>query len=221
MLTFGFYNSINGDRTYNATQFAALFDGIFNVGIFSKIGDAFAISINSGMTMNVGTGRAWFNQTWTNSDAVIALTLDASEIVLDRIDSIILEIDNTAEVRANSIKVLKGTPGSSPVAPTLSQSNNLYQYAMANIYVGAGVTTILPENVTSLIGTNACPYVSGLLGSGQMLGNALTKVFSYNAKTVEEDITVPANTNASAVGPITIADGYTVLVEDGAELIIL
>ena len=34
-LTSGFYNSLDGDRTYNAEQMSELFDGIINDGILN------------------------------------------------------------------------------------------------------------------------------------------------------------------------------------------
>ena len=94
-LTFGFYNSINGDRKYNATQFATLFDSIFIDGIFSKVANEFAVGVNSGMNVNVASGRAWFKKTWTDSDSTIVLAIDDSEVVLDRIDTIVIEINTS------------------------------------------------------------------------------------------------------------------------------
>lgn len=41
--------------------------------------------------------------------------------------------------------------------------------------------------------------------------------FLLNEPTVEEDYTIPANTNAMTAGPVTIADGITVTVSDGSE----
>ena len=58
-------------------------------------------------------------------------------------------------------------------------------------------------------------------GSGQMLGEAEVKVFTYNSNTLSENIIIPEGSNASAVGPITVADGFSVSVPDGSRLIIL
>ena len=50
----------------------------------------------------------------------------------------------------------------------------------------------------------------------QLLGNAQVKAISYNAQTVDEDITIPGTVNASSAGPITISSGFTVTVGSGA-----
>lgn len=59
------------------------------------------------------------------------------------------------------------------------------------------------------------------VAGGQMLGQAQTKVFSYNAQIVSENITIAANQNASAVGPVEIADGFSVTIADGGNLVII
>ena len=45
-LTSGFYNSINGDRTYNAEQMSSIFDGIINDGVFASIGKVFQVKVS-------------------------------------------------------------------------------------------------------------------------------------------------------------------------------
>lgn len=54
------------------------------------------------------------------------------------------------------------------------------------------------------------------LGSGQTLGNALTKAIFYNANTISENITIQTGTNGGTFGPVTISDGFTVTVSEGA-----
>ena len=48
-LTYGFYNSQNGDRMYDATDISSIFDGIIKDGVFMSIGDAFIVSAAIGM----------------------------------------------------------------------------------------------------------------------------------------------------------------------------
>jgi len=162
-LTSGFYNSIGGDRRYNASQMSALFDGIIMDGVFASIGDALIVSAATGMNINIGTGRAWFNHTWINNDADILLTIDQSEVVLHRVDMVVLEVDSSDSVRASTIKIIKGIPGSSPVATALVSTEFVHQYPLCHIYVGAGVSSILQSNITNKIGTVACPFIAGVL----------------------------------------------------------
>jgi len=162
-VTYGFYDSLTGDRKYNALQMSRIFEGIITDGVLQSVGIGMAVTANSGMTVNVGSGRAWFNNTWTLNDTTLILTVDAAEVALNRIDRVIVEVNSDLGVRANAIKMLKGTPASSPVAPTLANSSTLHQYALADIYVGVGVTTINSGNITNKIGTAGTPYVTGII----------------------------------------------------------
>ena len=117
-VTYGFYNSLNGDRKYDATQLSSLFDGLIIDGIFASIGTCFVVKADTGIIVNVGIGKAWFNKTWTLNDAILPMEAPISEILLDRIDALVIEVNTSEAVRANSIKFIKGTPSSSPVNPT-------------------------------------------------------------------------------------------------------
>ena len=162
-LTYGFYNSIGGDRKYNALQMSSIFDGIIKDGVYMTIGDALAVKQSSGMTVTIGEGRAWFNHTWTLNDSLYPITLDASDVLLNRIDAIVLEVNANTTVRANSFKIVKGTPASNPVKPSLIKSEMVNQYPLAYITIGKGVLSISQSNIENAIGTSACPYVTGVL----------------------------------------------------------
>ena len=162
-VTYGFYDSLGGDRVYNALQMSRLFEGMIVDGVFESIGTKFAVAPSSGMILSVGAGRAWFNYTWTLNDAPITVTVLTAEVALNRIDTVVLEVNTDVGTRANTIKIIKGTPAGSPVAPTLASTSTLHQYALADIYVGAGVTTITGGNITNKVGTVGTPYVTGIV----------------------------------------------------------
>ena len=164
-ITFGFYNSVDHDRKYNATHFSSLFDGIINDGVFSSIGNAFVVQANSGMTINVGAGRAWFNHTWTNNDTLFPLVVGTAHAILNRIDAVVLEVDSSQSIRTNSIKVINGTAASVPVNPTLTNTELVHQHPLAYIYVGAGVTEVTQVNITNKVGTTDCPFVTGVMAT--------------------------------------------------------
>ena len=162
-LTYGFYDSLNGDRKYNARQLASIFDGVISDGVFATYGGHFLVSAVSGMSIKVASGRAWLNHTWTLNDVDYPLTIDTAEVVTNRIDTVIIEVDESQDKRQNQIKILKGSDADTPSAPTLTNNSTLHQYALADIYVGAGVTEITTANITNRIGTGSLPWVTGLI----------------------------------------------------------
>ena len=163
-LSCGFFNSLNGDRKYDAVQMSSIFDGIILDGIFQAIDDAFAVTVSEdGSGIVVGAGRAWFDHTWTRNDAPYPLTLEQSEVALDRIDAVVLEVDSSSAVRNNTIKIVKGTPSSSPKKPSLTNNETLHQHPLAYLTRPAGVETIAQAQIESVIGTSECPFVTGPL----------------------------------------------------------
>ena len=162
-VTSGFFNSLNGDRKYNAEQMSAIFDGIINDGVFANIGTAFGVKADTGNIITVGIGRAWFNSTWLLNDAILPITADASEVLLDRYDAVVIEVDHSDQVRNGSIKIVKGTPSSSPQRPTMISMSDVHQYPLAYIYRKAGASSITQSDITNMIGTSSCPYITAIL----------------------------------------------------------
>lgn len=159
----GFFNSVDHDRLYDATDISRLFDGLIRDGIFASIGDCLVVKQSNQMNVTVGTGRAWFNHTWSYNDALYPVTIPPSEILMDRIDAVVLEINSVEAVRANSIKLIKGTPSSTPTKPALTNTKEVHQYPLAYVTVGKEVTSIRQADIENCVGTSVCPFVTGIL----------------------------------------------------------
>lgn len=159
----GFFNSLNGDRKYNAAQMSAIFDGLIIDGVFASIGTAFAVKAAGGLTVNVGIGKAWFDHTWTVNDSILPMTAPEAEVLLDRIDAVVLEVNGTESVRENTIKFVKGNPSSAPSKPTLTNEGNVHQYPLCYIYRKYGTAVINQADITPMVGTESTPFVTGIL----------------------------------------------------------
>ena len=107
-ITCGFYNAINHDRRYDAKQMSEIFTGIINDGVFMNIGAALAVKSSpqdfssdyeagQPMTVYVGSGRAWFNDSWTKNDSIEPINIPQAEVVLNRIDAVVLEVIATIQ----------------------------------------------------------------------------------------------------------------------------
>lgn len=166
-LTYGFFDSLSGDRVYNAGQFGEMFDGVITDGIFVNIGSAFAVTANGDMTLDIGDGRAWFNGIWIKNDVVMVLELTDADIALDRIDTVVIKVDKRSTERLVSIEIVDGTPASTPVPPTMPVITGVYYYELADIFVEANDDTIIQANITNRIGSDA-PFSAGLLGTVDM-----------------------------------------------------
>lgn len=148
-VTYGFFDSLNHDRVYTAEQFASIFDGLITDGIYKNVGDAFAVTPGSGMEVLVGVGRAWLSHTWTLNDATIPLAISPIQFsgAGSRIDAVIIEVDKSIGVRANSIKVLEGTAASDPVKPVMTNTDTLKQYPLCYVTVGTDTSAITADMI--------------------------------------------------------------------------
>lgn len=150
--TSGFFNSVNHDRTYDADTFGSMFDGVINDGVFRTWGDGMVVTAVGGMTVAVGTGRAWFNHTWTVVTADERLTLAASSPSMPRIDAVVLRVDKSTSVRRNRIYIKQGQASGSPSRPQLENTSTVSEYVLADIRINNGATAISQSNITNQIG---------------------------------------------------------------------
>lgn len=158
----GFFNSVGGDRKYDAEDINKFFTGVITDGVLSTIGDTLFVVESTGMQVAIGSGKAWFLNSWIENTADAFRTLSASDVTYDRIDIIALDFDKSDQVRINNIIIVEGTPASSPVPPTLLDTGTHLQKPLAYIDVGVGVTAIYTADITIKVDTVDCPFSSGI-----------------------------------------------------------
>lgn len=156
-VTYGFYNSINKDRAYNAVQISQMFDGIINDGIYDQFEDWLEVREGTGMTVIVKPGRAWLNHTWTYNDSDLVLSVEGSDFQAMRIDAVVLKIDQTDSARTNTIYVHKGDVSDHPKRPTFENTDAIFYYPLAFIFVDAQATEIPQSKIENNIGANDIP----------------------------------------------------------------
>ena len=147
-LTSGFFKAtlVNDqpDRVYSSEEFGALFDGVITDGIFKNYKDAFAVTAGQpsggNLKVLVGSGRAWFNKTWTLNSSSYELTIAKPSATAYRTDAIVLEINTDLAIRENKIKVIKGQESLSQntQVPALTRSSTVNQYLIATVDVNTG-----------------------------------------------------------------------------------
>lgn len=157
-----------------ATHTAQIMRGAFNVlssgaasassmrargGVNPALGAFYVVTQNGSpnMSVNVGSGHALVPGSLSDvqgvyscqNTATVNKTIAASDPSLPRIDIVVLKVeDSVYSGAANtwSIAVVTGTAASSPAVPT-TPANSL---VLAQIAVGAGVTTIVNANITDV-----------------------------------------------------------------------
>ena len=150
------------DRVYSSGDFSAYLDLLVGNGVFPNPSTQLQVRKSTGMDVIVGAGSGWIKGHKMVNSADYTLTVDASDLVLDRIDRVIFYVDLTD--RDMGIEILKGTINASPVPPVLTRSSTRYEMCLANIYVKAQATAIdTPDITDTRMDSTVCGYVQGLI----------------------------------------------------------
>ena len=162
-LTSGFFNSVSGDRTYNADQISSMFEGLISDGIYEDVGDAFQVTADSGMNVLVGTGRAMLNGgKWAKNTAPITVEINAAHVLLPRYTAIVLRL-NISD-RSVSVETIDGTAASTPTKPAIVRNSTSWDLLLAFVYVAAGATSITQANIEDQrANTTYCGWVTGIV----------------------------------------------------------
>lgn len=160
-IKYGFFNSISGDRVYNADDMSEYFEGLVSDGVYESVDGGLQVKAISGMSVGVQSGRAIVDSKWIKNDAVHTLTINSAHVTLNRYTAIVLRLDKSN--RTFTIEMKDGSNATEPTKPTLTDSQTVKELCLAYIYVGAGVTAISQSNITDMRGSSSCPWVTGIV----------------------------------------------------------
>ena len=164
-----FFNSVqvadgSYDREYLAEDFAKYFASFIGNGVFPNPSTNLQVLSNNDMTVSIDIGKAYINGYYYENTTKLVKTIDIADGVLNRVDLIVLRLDFTNREIKTYVK--KGTFASSPVAPTLQRDSDMYELALAEVYVKAGATAISQADITDLrLDNNSCGLVSNAVTS--------------------------------------------------------
>ena len=183
----GFFNSVAGDRKYDAGRFAEYFNSFIGNGVFPQPLNGLQVveQLTPDMTVTVKLGKAWINGYIMINDDDYISPIDPADGVLNRIDRIVARYDVAdREIR---VEVKKGTFASSPVAPELQRDSDRYELGLADIAVNAGATSITQANITDLRkDKELCGLVDSLI-AGDI--NALAEdLVTHKADNASDDV---------------------------------
>lgn len=154
-----FFTSLNGDRKYKATDWAAYFANFIGNGVFPNPSSALRVSTNGDMTVSLSPGYAFINgYAYTNTDN-LTLTIGPADAVLSRVDRVVLRCDFVN--REITAKVKAGVFNSNPVPPNLQRDVDAYELALCDIKIEPGIMNILQSKITDqVLNTELCGIVT-------------------------------------------------------------
>ena len=159
----GFFNSMSGDRKYDADDISNFFFNLISDGVLANPADNLKVVQRSGMTVSVEAGYAMIKAKYYKAESANVLTIDPADADNPRIDRVCIGLNYSA--RNLSLYVKKGTAAASPTAPELTRTAGvLWEICLAEIAVGAGATAITTADITDKrADTTLCGYITGLI----------------------------------------------------------
>lgn len=151
------------DRTYFAEDLNKFLEGLVSQnGIYFKKSTSCQVVKGDGLNVIVKAGKGQVNYHWFKVPEDTKFTLTAADVIQDRIDRIIVRWSKSD--RNCVLTVLEGALSSSPVAPTLTRTEDIYEISLAQVYIKKNATSISPSNITDERGfSDRCGWVTGLI----------------------------------------------------------
>lgn len=163
MIECGFFNSLNGDRLYNAQNFNTFFQGLISDnGVFEDVNGGFVVTSGERLSINVASGKAIVNTYWVTNDAVKNIELEPAHNLFARYDAVVLRLNGTN--REVTLELMTGIASSEPIKPTPTRTNNIYEIILAYIYIAPNVLNITNAVIQDVrYDTNLCGIITGLI----------------------------------------------------------
>lgn len=164
----GFFNSINGDRKYSAEEMNRPYKRLISDGIFATpqgtpSTDLQVLSADDGMNIIVKKGDGLLGEKWFENPSDLAITVASNTSIVPRIDSIIIQMDNTQNGRICNVVYREGEPNSNPEPPLINNVENIIEKRVANIRVAPGAVFIGQDLIYDLRGSSECPWITSLV----------------------------------------------------------
>lgn len=158
----GFFNSSDGDRVYDATDFAAYFGNLVSDGVFYASATNLQATPGNGLAVSVAAGSAWINgYRYENTDD-LNLPLTTANGSNPRIDRIVVRLSQVS--RNIQLAVVDGTPAATPSAPALTRTSDVYELGIADVLIPTAATSIATNNITDTrLNTSLCGLVNSLM----------------------------------------------------------
>lgn len=142
-----FFDHVDGDRTYNADDFAEYFRQILTTGVLDT-GENLQVYVNgTDRVARIKVGKAWIEGYFYKLTEELGLILEEAHGTYDRIDRVVLRLDRNTDARSIKAFVKTGVPAIEPMAPILIREENVYEISLAQILVVHNTTAIPVKNV--------------------------------------------------------------------------
>ena len=137
------------DRPYVSADLRNVYSNFFSNGVFLNESTSLQVTAaTGGMSINVAAGSCHINGAFGVEAGQKSFGLEAASASSDRIDTVVARLDLSIEERSLELYVITGTPSASPVRPSLTRNETVWELGLADVRVPKGATSISQATVT-------------------------------------------------------------------------
>lgn len=145
-------------------------------GVFGAENNVAVVAVPGEMAVNVYDGVGWIANSKNNgvvwwvdeeerTNTKLRIQLDIGDSTLNRIDRVVVTWETINYDTLPTVSILKGTPGSPPSPPVLTNNDSMRQISIAQILVPAGTTAVTASNITDeRLDKTVCGIVTDTVG---------------------------------------------------------
>ena len=133
------------DREYDSDELSFMVGSFFGNGVYPNPSTNLLVQAMPDMNIKVLEGQGFINGRYYRLLQGGNLKIDDSDVSLIRIDRVVLR--SNLDERTISLKVIKGTPSSRPVAPSLVRTDTIHDLGLAEITVNANAKEIKQSDI--------------------------------------------------------------------------
>lgn len=144
------------DRAVDSDILRNVLKNYYTNGVFPNPSTNFQVVAYEGMQVVVRPGACIIEGATAYETESRTLVVQAAEST-DRIDTVVLRLNDNIDYRNIDLYVVKGT--SSSEAPALTRTGGVYEIGLANLYISSNSTTITTERITDTrLDAERCGY---------------------------------------------------------------
>ena len=115
---------------------------MFSDGVLPNPSANMKVSAGSGMNVVVSPGFATCGGCMKLEENSRTLAIQASSATYDRIDTVVLRLNDNDSERICDFYIVQGVPATSPVRPTLTRTESVWELGLADLFIASNSTAI-------------------------------------------------------------------------------
>ena len=121
------------------------------------------VSAGNGMNVLVEAGFALCNGCMAMEEVQRTLAVQASDTNYDRIDTVVLRLNDNDSVRTCDLYVLQGVAAAKPIRPSLTRTESIWEIGLADLFITPNSSAISNQRITDTrYETERCGIISAI-----------------------------------------------------------